>query len=148
MPSSSSSIPMSSSYLGPVKIKDVTNKKPIADFEGSKPHTVPSTKAKKHVEEISSYMPKALDFNTPGSLTQETMGSTFHPSFTTFQQGSLIQNHQGSFRPPGCSIFLGSFSQPGCSMSHPQFSTNGVSVRRVTYQDLKPLVTVNIDSIV
>jgi len=31
-----------------------------------------------------------------------------------------------------------------CMVSHPQFSTNGVSVRRVTYQDLKPLVTVTL----
>ncbi|KAK1428003.1 hypothetical protein QVD17_16812 [Tagetes erecta] len=43
MPSSSSSIPMSSSSLGLVKIKDVTNKKPSAVYQGSKPYAAPST---------------------------------------------------------------------------------------------------------
>ncbi|KAK1406300.1 hypothetical protein QVD17_41593 [Tagetes erecta] len=165
MPSSSSSIPMSSSSLGPVKIKDVTNKKPSAVFQGSKPPAAPSMvianhdvsvmfmqmkafmeqqnmanqrivleiedikKSKKHMEEVSPYMPKALDFNTPSSLAQQNMGSMFQPSTTTFQQGSSMQNQQGSFSQPGSSNFPGSFNQPGSSMLQRSFHQGGSSMQ-------------------
>ncbi|KAK1411456.1 hypothetical protein QVD17_38005 [Tagetes erecta] len=47
MHSSPSSVPNPSSSLGPVKIKDVTNKKPSAVFQGSKPSQRPLRNLKK-----------------------------------------------------------------------------------------------------
>ncbi|KAK1411207.1 hypothetical protein QVD17_37753 [Tagetes erecta] len=168
MPSLSSSNPMFSSSLGPVKIKDVTNKKPIAVFQGSKLPTTPSTvntnhdismmfmhmktfmdqqnitnqrilreiedikKSKKHMEEVSPYMPKALDFNTLGSLAQQNMGSMFQPSTPTFQQGSSMQNQQGSFNRPGSSNFQGSYNQPGSSMPQGSFHQVGSSMQSLS----------------
>ncbi|KAK1423949.1 hypothetical protein QVD17_19260 [Tagetes erecta] len=84
MPSSLSLIPLSSSSLGPVKIKDATNKKPSMKAFMEQQNMANQrilreiediTKSKKHMEEASPYIPKALDINTPGSLAQQNMGS-------------------------------------------------------------------------
>ncbi|KAK1431701.1 hypothetical protein QVD17_08258 [Tagetes erecta] len=89
-------------------------------------------KSKKHMEEVSPYMPKALEFNTLGSLAQQNMGSMFQPSTATFQQGSSMQNQQGSFSRPESSNFPGSFNQPGSSMPQGSFHQAGSSMQSLS----------------